>query len=604
LATLPLSGRAHLYLRKAGCRTVADLYRISEDAIRAISGIKNVGYLDEILQFKRSLGVVTTQYYREKLQTLLGEYGIKDLPKDLSWHCLLILGLSWEQIENLEKSFAEQGLPPLEKIPMDSLIGEEVLEYLVRIGCPLHKIDAGRASAEKSSRMSLRSAGLRSLLDVCLLSEATLDHLLGNASDQFREDLDWYLQHLPSLDWNGEVVGHLPNPAVVWRLQQAAIDQIWVAALSDLGLDRRDLDILFERGLSTRSDAPTLGELGKQYGITRERVRQIESRAKEKAHKALRTNEMIATIELLARRIIDEQGMINCRELAETMIDIHELQEQRCEETLPQILLIAGEVKYNKILEVFVSLHIPKGLPQILYSHLYEQLHEAKVPMLETDLGKSLDSLLSKEDAEFNEQTHLWKKVLEESRDFERVEKMYWGLTKWESRVLDEIVMALREVKKPTHFKEITKLANKRLEKDRQTTVRAVHAQLAHHQDLFIRTGPGTFGLREWDPDKPVQPIKYRTLIKQVLEEAGEPVPPDEIYEKVNELRAAKESTVTMYLSMHDDFMIQEDGRYGLSTWDVNDEISTEDQLSPEFRKQLQERAKRAFANRKEGARS
>jgi len=610
-----LSKRTANTLCRAGIHTLDELVNVEREELMKIHGFgevalgevdkllksydvgtSEVGYLDEAMG---SLELAADDC-KEEVKSLFERHGIQEWPKDLSWRSFLLVGLGWETIEDLEKSFIELGLPPMEKVPEECIIGHEVLEYLLRVGCPLQKITAGRASATEGNRARLHAAGIRSLLEVCLLREAHLDDLLGDESDGYREDLDWYLQQLPSLDWDAEVCALPPNPVVVWRLQQVAISPLWVDALVGVGIPRRDIDILLARSPCIGSEKPTLEELGNRFGITRERVRQIEARVKRGAREVLRTNEMIETLVLLATRIINEQGLVNRRELTDSMIDMYELQEEGCEVALSQMLCFANDVKYEKLLQAFVSSQIPKGLLLKLHTHLYENLHRAKAPILTGDLVKSLDGLLSVEEREVNDQFQLWRRVLEDSGDFEQVEEKYWGLTKWESRVLDEIVMALREAGKPTHFREITKLANKRLRSDQQTTVRATHAKLAHHHDLFMRTGPGTFGLREWDPDKPIQPMKYRTLINQVLEEAGEPLFLDEIYEKVNARRPAKRSTVTMYLYLHDDFVVQGNGLFGLSAWEEHQNKRAMDQLPDEFRKRLQERAKRAFAKRAE----
>jgi RNA polymerase sigma-32 factor len=53
------------------------------------------------------------------------------------------------------------------------------------------------------------------------------------------------------------------------------------------GLNERERHILIERRL--KDEPTTLEELSQQYGISRERVRQIEVRAFEKLQKAMKT---------------------------------------------------------------------------------------------------------------------------------------------------------------------------------------------------------------------------------------------------------------------------------------------------------------------------
>lgn len=59
------------------------------------------------------------------------------------------------------------------------------------------------------------------------------------------------------------------------------------SCLSDLNLNRRDYDILTKRLMAHANDATTLQEIGDEYGISRERVRQVEEKLKKKIKGAL-----------------------------------------------------------------------------------------------------------------------------------------------------------------------------------------------------------------------------------------------------------------------------------------------------------------------------
>ncbi len=601
LNELPLSEHALSCLRENGYRTVADLFCVDEDGLVSIMDLEVTSPLEEILEVRQTLESTTSEY-SETILNILKEFGIKELPSELSWRYLLLIGQSWEDIELLEKALIEVGLSGLPKIPDDCIVGHEVLEYLLRIGCPLQQINSGRATANQTCRLKLHSAGIRTLIHICLLRTAELEAVLGEESKQYYEDLDWYLQQLPSFDWERELNATSPNPVVVWRLQSYPLQIGLTNAIVERGFTERDLNILLARLPSPGSQLPSLDELGKKFGVTRERVRQIEARGKRIACDALNTNEMIKTFTILAKQIINEQGMITQEDLADALIDIYEIKEEACEQTLLQILFLTNDLYYDKSLDAFISPDINVDLPVLIHSHLLQMLNEAKAPILETDVRRAINSKLSEVEVEVNEQFQLWNKVLEDSVQYERIEERYWGLTKWENRVLDEVVMALRESGEPTHFKEITKLANKRLRSDQQTTTQATHGKLGHHQDLFVRTGPGTFGLREWDPDCPAQPEKFRTLITQVLKEADEPLSIDEIFKKVHKLRAVKRTTVIMYLQLHDDYSVDCEGFYGLTEWEEAQYMKSTVKLPAEFEERLKARAERAFANREERA--
>ena len=61
------------------------------------------------------------------------------------------------------------------------------------------------------------------------------------------------------------------------------------------------------------------------------------------------------------------------------------------------------------------------------------------------------------------------------------------------------VLACLRQLGRPAHFSEITKQVNQLLAPDDQTTERAVHGILGNHEPaVFRRVGLGTFGLAEW----------------------------------------------------------------------------------------------------------
>jgi len=82
------------------------------------------------------------------------------------------------------------------------------------------------------------------------------------------------------------LVDERPNQeAVLGELEESKLGNKWLSEGLKM-LDKRELDILTERRL--REEPLTLEELGERYGISRERVRQIENRAFLKLGAAVR----------------------------------------------------------------------------------------------------------------------------------------------------------------------------------------------------------------------------------------------------------------------------------------------------------------------------
>jgi RNA polymerase sigma-32 factor len=88
-----------------------------------------------------------------------------------------------------------------------------------------------------------------------------------------------------SIELQDTLIDRSPLPeTIVADRQEAEIRSDYLkAALADL--PKRERDIFIERRL--KDDPITLEEIGKGYGISRERVRQLENRAFEKVQKAI-----------------------------------------------------------------------------------------------------------------------------------------------------------------------------------------------------------------------------------------------------------------------------------------------------------------------------
>jgi RNA polymerase sigma-32 factor len=91
-------------------------------------------------------------------------------------------------------------------------------------------------------------------------------------------------------EWQDWLVDDTPDQEhMLGESQELAQRRTWMADAMD-GLNEREQYILTERRLS--EDPQTLEDLSTHYGISRERVRQIEVRAFEKLQKAMRSSAM------------------------------------------------------------------------------------------------------------------------------------------------------------------------------------------------------------------------------------------------------------------------------------------------------------------------
>ena len=93
------------------------------------------------------------------------------------------------------------------------------------------------------------------------------------------------------IEWMDWLVEERPDQGTVYEEAEELTGRRALLKVAMKGLNERERHILSERRLS--EDPSTLEELSRVYGISRERVRQIEVRAFEKLQKSMRN----ATIE-------------------------------------------------------------------------------------------------------------------------------------------------------------------------------------------------------------------------------------------------------------------------------------------------------------------
>jgi hypothetical protein len=623
LDVLELSRRAYNLLARAGIDSVHDLIAIEPEALLRIRGIgeKTVTEIQDALsRFKADTadqdfdeqGVSATPQLLAKEKQfsfgpddrahkdaarILKQHGIEEEPTEWTWSYFLRELQSWEAVSKLESDLKASSLPPLGELPGDSAVGKETLRFLLGINCPLHLISSSRATSDQLTSLHLGRAGICTVLDLCLATKSILEEIVSDYQE-ITEDLSYYLNWLASQnDWQNEVAGNQPSPVTRIMLRKVSLVQLIKTAIADTSA--RDWDIFAKRHrLIGNKGEYTLEELGTEFGLTRERIRQVVARKERDLRRKVESDDLLRAVVFICTQVVEEAGVIHVDALVDEIVELIEIDRNGATPALVVLLPKAGGIEYIRPMRVFLSSRIPSELILAIQSNLRLAMRRAKAPVRISALEIEALTGLEQHKKYICERYGLVTAALEYDPELIHVEEDYWGLASWDQRVLDDVVMALRSIGEPTHFKELTRAVNRRLPKDQRTTTRAVHAKLGSYKDLFARTGPGTFALREWDPNIPVQPPKYRDLIKQVLERAGAPLSAEHIYQGVNTLRPAKRSSIVMYLTMHEDFIQLGKDRFGLAQWGKKEEaggVRVQANLSQEFLDELRAEAIQAF---------
>lgn len=306
------------------------------------------------------------------------------------------------------------------------------------------------------------------------------------------------------------------------------------------GLSPKTKDI-FDRRFGVKSGAPeTLEAIGKTFGITRERVRQIE----EAGFNVIRKNNKEALDAVFAdfSEYFKEQGGFKKEE--------NVLEELGGKKAKPYVLfLLTLGSQFSRVCE------------KKDYHYFWSNLPDAQTRVKET-----LNSLVSEMKkfgkpvananfyAEVASKQGLSEKAtlsyLEISKKIQPSKEGALGLIEWPEikprGVKDKAFLVFKKHGKPLHFTQVASLIDK-LEynlPNKKTYPQTVHNELIK-DTRFVLVGRGTYALSEWG----FVPGTIKDIITKVLKDNNEPLEKDELVKQVLAQRLVAKNTVLMNLN-------------------------------------------------------
>ncbi|QQR55149.1 hypothetical protein IPG41_01075 [Candidatus Peregrinibacteria bacterium] len=288
----------------------------------------------------------------------------------------------------------------------------------------------------------------------------------------------------------------------------------------------------------------TLEQIGQQFGVTRERVRQIEKTALRKLERnAQNTNIRILTE--FAKALLQKEGGIAADSYFKE-----------------QLLKILPNITSEEIQELHLALSLDRDIhfePNTLKNHPYwrtarfndnsiatvgnisnktlsKTSHILPIEQLAEKINENSENPLS-----INQITNIFRII----REY-KITDQGIGLYNWRHinpRTLkDKIIYILNREKRPLHFEKLTNLIRESKFDQKRTNIQAVHNELIRNEN-FILIGRGIYALQEWG---------YKTgtvadVITEILAD-GVPRSREEITKAVLDQRHVK--TITIYLNL------------------------------------------------------
>ncbi|MBU6310372.1 hypothetical protein KGO06_00355 [Patescibacteria group bacterium] len=326
-------------------------------------------------------------------------------------------------------------------------------------------------------------------------------------------------------------------------------------------LPERSKDVITSRyGLLGKKQSETLDAIGKRYGITRERVRQIENHALKQIQDSpvlVKETDSLTQLEAAIR----ELGAV----LPEHTILSEFATDPETQNHLYFLLVVGKPFAHRKEDDHFkrrwyVDESVAKAVEDALKT-VHGKVKSTDV-VTEDMLVDHVLSCMERVNMKYkNAETA--KRWLELSSCLMRNPLGEWGRTTAPGiklkNIRDHAYVVLKRHGSPMHFREVAKAIEKTFgKKAHQATT---HNELIKDAERFVLVGRGLYALKEWG---------YRSghvidIIKANLAEHG-PMTQEAIIKAVGKERHVKRNTILVNLLNSKEILKQKDGTYALAT--------------------------------------
>jgi len=321
-------------------------------------------------------------------------------------------------------------------------------------------------------------------------------------------------------------------------------------------LPERARDVLQSRfGLGDDAERKTLEAIGETYGITRERVRQIENFAMQAIKKSPAYKEEEASFAELKEAVRKLGGV-----LAESDLLQHLGKDESTKNHIHFFLVLHDDfVKHKEDEHFYHRWTIDKETSDRVHDSLqklYESMSEEELWSEDDVINTFLAQL--KDVAGHYKNEEILKRWLSMSKKIGKNPLGEWGKSHSAGvrtrGIKDYAYLVLRRHKKPLHFKEVAGEISKIFGKN-------AHVATTHNELIkdprFVLVGRGIYALRDWGYSQGV----VRDVIRDVLKKEG-PLSKEDVIKKVLEKRYVKENTISVNLQNSKYFKKNKQGLY------------------------------------------
>ncbi len=353
----------------------------------------------------------------------------------------------------------------------------------------------------------------------------------------------------------------------------------------------KEKDVLTRRFGLGHPKRHTLEEIGQSYGITRERVRQIENLSIKKLKELRDLKDDIKEAENLVVQLLEQYGGVmeetffleNVLNYMITHPDAENslmfLAEHIFSDNINKVYqdkefnnlwkLGSSDVDFLKLVITEMVNIVEKNGEPVKLEDLMEQFKSSEFYITNKDRIMSLTTMLEATEDDINK---ILESYLRASRKIKQDIFDNWGLISWgivkPKKINDKIYLTLKRGGRPMHFTEIASEINTNAFDGKIAYAPTVHNELIL-DPKYVLVGRGIYALSEWG----YKPGNVADVIEEILNLEG-PLTKDQIIDKVLERRNVKRSTVYLSLMNSDKIKKNDKSRYFIAKEPVAEAVA------------------------------
>ncbi|MFA7308454.1 MAG: sigma factor-like helix-turn-helix DNA-binding protein [Patescibacteria group bacterium] len=329
-------------------------------------------------------------------------------------------------------------------------------------------------------------------------------------------------------------------------------------------LKEKQQKVLMKRfGLSGRKRV-TLDAIGREFGVTRERVRQIEAASITKLKKIAKLEHNQGTFDRIVKILEAHGGAMTEESFVNSLI--YDLDDKRMDEMKKMIgfiLLLSEDVH-----EIPENDHTRAGFALKKYHPtMVADLARAYTEILESRREVMGDEILMQEilthkvHAKYVKDItpQLLQSVIGLSRLIHTHDDGKKGLVTWPwvkpRTIRDKIFYVLSKSGEPMHFSDIATAIEQLPFDNKSVTVQTVHNELIS-DNRFVLVGRGLYGLSHWG----FEPGTVEDVIAKIMESHGTPLDQNTLVEEVLKKKKVKKATILINLQSSKKFKKTKEG--------------------------------------------